>query len=101
MEELDLARSWRFCRIRSRSVVRGFDYYTGLVFEVFDTHPENRRSLFGGGRYNNLVGAFGKDTLNAVGFGMGDVTLENFLRTHELLGDLPRNVLILYIARAR
>lgn len=79
------------------SVVRGFDYYTGLVFEVFDAHPENRRSLFGGGRYNNLVGAFGKETLNAVGFGMGDVTLEDFLRTHKLLGDQPRNV-DLYIA---
>jgi histidyl-tRNA synthetase len=78
-------------------VVRGFDYYTGLVFEVFDTHPENRRSLFGGGRYNNLVGAFGKDTLNAVGFGMGDVTLEDFLRTHQLLNDQPRRV-ELYIA---
>jgi histidyl-tRNA synthetase len=79
------------------SVVRGFDYYTGLVFEVFDTHPENRRSLFGGGRYNNLVGAFGRETLNAVGFGMGDVTLEDFLRTHKLLGDQPRRV-ELYIA---
>lgn len=79
------------------SVVRGFDYYTGLVFEVFDTHPENRRSLFGGGRYNNLVGAFGKETLNAVGFGMGDVTLEDFLRTHQLLTEQPRKV-DLYIA---
>ncbi|GAB4426570.1 MAG: histidine--tRNA ligase [Turneriella sp.] len=79
------------------SVVRGFDYYTGLVFEVFDTHPENRRSLFGGGRYNNLVGAFGKETLNAVGFGMGDVTLEDFLRAHQLLTDQPRKV-DLYIA---
>jgi histidyl-tRNA synthetase len=79
------------------SVVRGFDYYTGLVFEVFDTHPENRRSLFGGGRYNNLVGAFGKETLNAVGFGMGDVTLEDFLRTHKLLSEQPRKV-DLYIA---
>ncbi len=74
------------------SVVRGFDYYTGLVFEVFDTHPENRRSLFGGGRYDNLVGAFAKETLNAVGFGMGDVTLEDFLRTHKLLDDIPRRV---------
>lgn len=78
-------------------VVRGFDYYTGLVFEVFDNHPDNRRSLFGGGRYNNLVGAFGKETLNAVGFGMGDVTLEDFLRTHKLLEDQPRRV-ELYIA---
>ncbi|MBV6492037.1 MAG: Histidine--tRNA ligase [Turneriella sp.] len=79
------------------SVVRGFDYYTGLVFEVFDAHPDNRRSLFGGGRYNNLVGAFGKESTNAVGFGMGDVTLEDFLRTHKLLGDVPRKV-DLYIA---
>ncbi|HRP68061.1 MAG TPA: histidine--tRNA ligase [Turneriella sp.] len=79
------------------SVVRGFDYCTGLVFEVFDAHPDNRRSLFGGGRYNNLVGAFGKENLNAVGFGMGDVTLEDFLRTHQLLGDVPRKV-ELYIA---
>jgi histidyl-tRNA synthetase len=37
------------------SIVRGFDYYTGMVFEVFDTNPENRRSLFGGGRYDNLL----------------------------------------------
>lgn len=71
------------------SVVRGFDYYTGMVFEIFDKHPENRRSLFGGGRYNNLVGAFSKDALNAVGFGLGDVTLEEFLRSHNLYKNFP------------
>ncbi|MCS6971649.1 MAG: histidine--tRNA ligase [Turneriella sp.] len=73
-------------------IVRGFDYYTGLVFEVFDRHPENRRSLFGGGRYDNLVSAFGREAMGAVGFGMGDVTLEDFLRTHQLLGDVPRSI---------
>ena len=69
------------------SVVRGFDYYTGLVFEVFDTHPDNKRSIFGGGRYNNLVSGFTKTKLNcnAVGFGMGDVTLEDFLTVHNLI----------------
>ena len=66
------------------SVIRGFDYYTGLIFEIFDLHPDNRRSLFGGGRYNNLIGYFGKESANAVGFGMGDVTLEGFLRSHGL-----------------
>ena len=40
-------------------LMRGLDYYTGTVFEVFDTHPENNRSLFGGGRYDGLVGMFG------------------------------------------
>ena len=34
------------------SLMRGFDYYDGMVFEVFDMHPDNNRALFGGGRYN-------------------------------------------------
>jgi len=66
-------------------IVRGFNYYTGMVFEVFDLHPENNRSLFGGGRYDNLVGSFVKESANAVGFGMGDVTLKEFLASHNLL----------------
>jgi len=79
------------------SIVRGFDYYTGVVFEVFDTHEENRRSLFGGGRYNNLAGAFTNETVNAAGFGMGDVTFTEFLTLHNLLPDLKRKTQI-YIA---
>ena len=65
-------------------VVRGFDYYTGMVFEVFDTHAENRRSLFGGGRYDNLLEIFGAEPVPTVGFGMGDVTIRDFLETHKL-----------------
>lgn len=67
------------------SVMRGFDYYTGIVFEVFDNHPDNRRSMFGGGRYDGLVGLFGVEPVPTVGFAMGDVTLQNFLEGHELL----------------
>jgi histidyl-tRNA synthetase len=67
------------------TIVRGFLYYTGIVFEVFDTNPENTRSLFGGGRYDNLVSIFGGEPIPAVGFGMGDVTLLDFLETHHLL----------------
>jgi len=67
------------------SIVRGFDYYTGVVFEVFDTSSENNRSLFGGGRYDNLLSLFGGDKIPAVGFGMGDVTIRDFLETHDLL----------------
>ena len=66
-------------------VVRGFDYYTGIVFEVFDTHPDNNRSMFGGGRYDNLLELFGGDKLPAFGFGMGDVTIREFLATRGLL----------------
>ncbi len=66
------------------TITRGFDYYTGMVFEVFDTNPENRRSLFGGGRYDNLLEMFGVEPLPTVGFGMGDVTIRDFLETHEL-----------------
>jgi len=66
-------------------LMRGFDYYTGMIFEVFDTNKENNRSLFGGGRYDNLMELFGQDPLPTVGFGMGDVTLRDFLETHSLL----------------
>ncbi len=66
------------------SVARGFDYYTGMVFEVFDTNPDNKRSLFGGGRYDNLLEMFGVEPLPTVGFGMGDVTIRDFLETHGL-----------------
>ncbi len=67
------------------SIMRGFDYYTNIVFEVFDTHPDNNRSMFGGGRYDGLVELFGVNPLPVVGFGMGDVTLQNFLNMHKLL----------------
>ena len=65
-------------------ITRGFDYYTGMVFEVFDTDPANRRSLFGGGRYDNLLSLFG-EKIPAVGFAMGDVTARDFLETHNLM----------------
>ena len=67
------------------SLMRGFDYYTDIVFEVFDTNPENKRSIMGGGRYDGLVGLFGVNPVSTVGFGLGDVVLLDFLNTHGLL----------------
>lgn len=67
------------------TLARGFDYYTGTIFEIFDTSGENNRSLLGGGRYDNLTGLFGGDSISGIGFGMGDVTMRDFLTTHELL----------------
>ena len=70
-------------------IIRGLDYYTGTVFEVFDNAPENNRAMFGGGRYDNLVGLFVKNAkISGVGYGMGDVTLENFLVTHGLIPEM-------------
>jgi len=67
------------------TVMRGFDYYTGIVFELFDKHPDNNRSMMGGGRYDGLVGLFGVEPVPTVGFGWGDVTLQHFLEGHNLL----------------
>jgi len=68
-----------------KSLARGFDYYTGTIFEFFDTDPENNRSLLGGGRYDNLTSLFGSDPVPGIGFGFGDVTMRNFLESHNLL----------------
>lgn len=70
------------------TLMRGLDYYTGMVFEVFDMHPDNNRSMFGGGRYDGLVGLFGAEPIPTVGFAPGLTTTELFLRTHDLLPKL-------------
>ena len=67
------------------TLMRGLDYYTGTVFEAFDTHPDNNRSLFGGGRYDGLVGLFGAEPISAVGMAPGNTMIENFLSVHNLL----------------
>ena len=60
------------------STVRGFDYYTGLIFEVFENNQIGR-SLLGGGRYDRLIESFGGQSQPAVGLGFGDVGFSNFL----------------------
>ena len=69
-------------------VIRGLAYYTGVVFEAFDTQGEFR-AIAGGGRYDNLVKLVsgGKADLPALGFGMGDVVLLELLKAR---GALPR-----------
>ncbi|MAU33840.1 histidine--tRNA ligase [Candidatus Saccharibacteria bacterium] len=67
------------------TLMRGLDYYTGTVFEVFDTHPDNNRSLFGGGRYDGLVGLFGAEPISAVGMAPGSTMIENFLQVRGLI----------------
>ena len=66
-------------------VMRAFTYYTSTVFEVFDASPENRRSIFGGGRYDDLASLFTTKKIPGVGFAVGDVTTWNFMEHHGLL----------------
>jgi histidyl-tRNA synthetase len=98
LEALGLGERFRY----DPSIMRGFMYYTGMVLEVYDLHPDNNRALFGGGRYDNLVGMFGGKPLPGVGFGMGDVTLQNFLELHGLLPNLAqrRGVLVAHLSAA-
>lgn len=70
-------------------VVRGLDYYTGIVFEARDV-SESSRAILGGGHYGNLVEEVGGDSIAGVGFAMGDVVLPLIL---EEFGKLPELVL--------
>ena len=62
------------------SVIRGLSYYTGIVFECFDTAGEFR-AIFGGGRYDNLLTTIGGDPATAVGLGFGDVVVTELLKS--------------------
>src|SRR5713101_8452827 len=61
------------------TIVRGLAYYTGIVFELFDT-SKSLRAICGGGRYDGLLKALGGVDLPALGFGMGDVVLGELLK---------------------
>jgi len=71
------------------AIIRGFDYYDGIVFEVFDKNPKNNRAIFGGGRYNGLAEIFGESNFPAIGFAPGDETTKLFLENWKLI---PENL---------
>ena len=64
------------------TIVRGLAYYTGIVFELFDT-GRTLRAICGGGRYDHLLRDLGGVDLPALGFGMGDVVLAELLKEKE------------------
>jgi len=66
------------------AVIRGLAYYTGIVFEAFDTERKFR-AIFGGGRYDSLLTMIGGAPTPAVGLGFGDVVVVEVLK--ELLGE--------------
>lgn len=65
-------------------IIRGLDYYTGVVFEVWDVDGEFR-AILGGGRYDNLVSDVGGDPLPAIGFAMGDLVVSLVLKKFNCL----------------
>lgn len=78
LELLSMYHMEQYC-VLDPSVIRGLGYYTGTVFECYDTKGE-LRAIFGGGRYDKIIGMFGGDDMPAVGFGMGDAVLEILMR---------------------
>ncbi|MFW9879922.1 MAG: histidine--tRNA ligase [Candidatus Thorarchaeota archaeon] len=81
INEVDISNYCTF----SSGTVRGLDYYTGIIYEVFDTGKENIRSIFGGGRYDDLISIFSEEKITGTGFGMGVYTLSLFLKTYNLI----------------
>jgi histidyl-tRNA synthetase len=79
-----------FCEF-DPTIVRGLDYYTGAVFEIFD-RSEEMRAICGGGRYNNLLKEFSGVEIPACGFGMGDVVLGEILMNKGLFPPYRKQV---------
>jgi len=73
------------------SVVRGLAYYTGIVFEAFDTSGA-LRAICGGGRYDRLLETLGGPRVPAVGFGFGDAVIHELLQEHGLVPELAREL---------
>ena len=79
------------------NIMRGLLYYTGTVFEAFDTSGSVKRAVFGGGRYDNLLADVGGQPLSGVGFAMGDIVIGIILQEAGLLPEFaqsPAQVLV-------
>lgn len=79
------------------NIMRGLLYYTGTVFEAFETSGSLKRAILGGGRYDNLLADVGGQPLAAVGFAMGDVVMGIVLQENGLLPEFvptPASVLV-------
>jgi histidyl-tRNA synthetase len=78
-------------------ITRGLLYYTGTVFEAFETSGSVKRAILGGGRYDNLLSDVGGQPLPAIGFAMGDVVMGIILKEKGLVPEFipsPAPVLV-------
>lgn len=79
------------------NIMRGLLYYTGTVFEAFETSGSLKRAILGGGRYDNLLADVGGQPLSGVGFAMGDVVAGIILQENGLAPEFiptPASVLV-------
>ena len=79
------------------NIMRGLLYYTGTIFEAFDTSGSLKRAILGGGRYDNLLADVGGNPLSGMGFAMGDVVIGIILQEKGLLpvfNPTPADVLV-------
>ncbi len=87
------------------SIMRGLLYYTGTVFEAWEVGGDIKRSILGGGRYDNLTQDVGGDPISGIGFAMGDVVITLILEKYGLLPKEmninPASVLVTIFDRER
>jgi histidyl-tRNA synthetase len=76
-------------------IVRGLDYYSGVVFEAFDPSV-GIGALVGGGRYDRLTGALGRNDIGATGAAGGVERITFALQKHGILRSKPRP--LVYVA---
>ena len=77
------------------SLVRGLDYYTGVVFEIISPELGAQDTFLGGGRYDNLSNQLGGKQLHAVGFAIG---LERLLELITVKNDISEIKVALIIS---
>ena len=95
-ENLEKLWYWEYLQF-SWALIRGFDYYDWVIFEVFDNNPENPRALFWWGRYNWLAWIFWvKEDIPAVWMAPWDETLKIFLENWWILKNLPKTKNTIY-----
>ena len=90
MSSLDQMGVAEYCALDMR-IVRGLAYYTGIVYEIFDT-GKSLRAVGGGGRYDSLLEVLGGPKMGATGFGMGDVVLGILLEEKGKLPELSQSL---------
>ncbi len=77
--------------------MRGLDYYSGIVFEVFDKNS-TLGALAGGGRYDSLTKAFGREDIGATGVAGGVERMILTMQEQGIIPDVKQNrVAVLYI----
>ncbi len=78
-------------------IVRGLDYYSGTVFEVFDKNS-TLGALAGGGRYDSLTKAFGRDDIGATGVAGGVERIILTMQEQKIISDaIQPRVSVLYV----